>query len=332
MSTTPSTFAAIRSRFVDEKGMLTWTALQKLLEYEKKLQNAITLLGEIASGTKIQGRTEGIGTTVVKLTAAGLLEDADQIAADGSSFVRVDADQRTGGGRGFVALDANSRLAGAFRNNVISTIATFTGANPLSQDGTSTNILVAASTQQYGDGQVSYNSGSVDPGSLGLKFIYVDDPTFAGGAVTYQSTTSLDVLNAANGRVSFGQITTAGGGGGAGSGGGGGCPLAGAPVRLYGVASEWRRRTVKCEEFICIETKTGRVGTFSRNDRRYCDRGLLPLKKWKVGDLALTEEGEERVVSVSCVHIRNGKVDSYEAPKGHIYSAWGFIGHNLKPV
>jgi hypothetical protein len=183
---------------------------------------------------------------------------------------------------------------------------------------------------QYGDGQVSYNSGAVDPGSLGLKFVYADDPIFAGGAVTYQSTDSLDVLNAANGRVSFGKITTAGGGGGSGSGGGGGCPLAGAPVRLYGVASEWRRRSVKCEEFICIETKTGRVGTFSRNDRRYCERGLLPLRKWKAGDLALTEEGEERVVKVSPVHIQNGRVDSYEAPYGHIYSAWGFIGHNEK--
>jgi hypothetical protein len=302
-----------------------------MIEYEKKLQNTLTLLGEIAASTKITGRTEGIGTTVGKLTVAGLLEDADQIAADGSSFVRVNEAQRRGGDKGDVALDSDNRLAGAFRNNPISTIATFTGANPLSQDGTSTNILVAASTQQFGDGQVSYNSGAVDPGSLGLKFIYVDDPTFAGGAVTYQSTTSLDVVNAANGRVFLGEITTAGGGGGSGSGGGGGCPLAGAPVRLYGVASEWRRRTVKCEEFICIETKTGRVGTFSRNDRRYCNRGLLPLKKWKVGDLALTEEGEECVVKVSRVHIRNGKVDSYEATRGHIYSAWGFVGHNAKP-
>ena len=105
MSTTPSTFAAIRSPIVGKDGMPTWTFLQKLLEYEKKLQNTLTLLGEIASGTVIQGRTEGIGTTVTKLNSAGLLTDADQIAADGVGS------PLEGGIRGFLGLDLgkNSR-------------------------------------------------------------------------------------------------------------------------------------------------------------------------------------------------------------------------------
>lgn len=64
MSTNPSTFAPSRSRFVDEKGMLTWTALQKLLEYDRKLQNTLNLLGEIASAAKIQGSTETIDNRV----------------------------------------------------------------------------------------------------------------------------------------------------------------------------------------------------------------------------------------------------------------------------
>ncbi|KKN66888.1 hypothetical protein LCGC14_0466630 [marine sediment metagenome] len=105
MSTNPSTFAPSRSRFVDEKGMLTWTALQKLLEYDKKLQNTLTLLGQIASATIIQGRTEGIGTTVVKLTVAGLLEDTDAIAADGVGS------PLTGGKRGFLGLDGAGDLS-----------------------------------------------------------------------------------------------------------------------------------------------------------------------------------------------------------------------------
>ena len=255
---------------------------------------------------------------------AGRIANTDKIAADGTGS------PLTGGKRGFVALNTNNRLAGAFRNNPISTIASLTGANPLSQVGVTTAIAVAANTQQYGDGTVSYNSGSVDPGSLGLWYVYADDPNFAGGAVTYVATNSLAVLNAGNGRVSFGKITTVGGGGGAGSGGGGGCPLSGAPVHLYGNPSWWKKTVLPCKDFIVIETETGRMGTFSAKDRRFQRHGLLPLTEWKVGDLALTEDGEERVIRVSPTIIPGATVDSYEARQGHVYSAWGFIGHNMK--
>lgn len=232
MSTTPSTFAAIRSRFVDEKGMLTYTALKKLIEYEQKLQNTLTLLGQIASATIIQGRTEGIGTTVVKLTAAGLLEDADQIAADGSSFVRVDADQRTGGGRGFVALDANNRLANSLRLNAVNISMSPTSSTVLSNDGAATAIPIAAFSMQHGGGTIAYNSGSVDPGAFGTFYVFADDPTFAGGAVTYSFSATTEDQVANEGRMKVGVITTSSGtpqtGGGSsggstpGGGGGGG--------------------------------------------------------------------------------------------------------------
>lgn len=202
MSTTPSTFAAIRSRFVDEKGMLTWTALQAMLGYERKLQNAITLLGEIASGTKIQGRTEGIGTTVTKLNSAGLLLDTDQIAADGVGS------PLTGGKRGFVALDSDNRLANSFRVNPVNVSAAPTTATDLSNDGSATAIVIAASTQQFGAGTVSYSSGSVDPGAFGTFYVFADDPTFAGGAVTYQFSSDPEDQVAAEGRVKFGVITS----------------------------------------------------------------------------------------------------------------------------
>ena len=224
MSTTPSTFAAIRSRFVDEKGMLTWTAVQKMLEYEKKLQNTINLLGEIASAAKIQGRTEGIGTTVVKLTAAGLLEDTDAIAADG-----IDS-PLTGGKRGFVGFDANNRLANSFRATAVNISGVPIAAGDLSNDGSATAIPIAASTHQFGAGTVAFNSGSVDPGGFGTFYVFADDPTYAGGAVTYQFSTDPDDQVAAEGRISFGAITTTsatpqtGGGfdGGSTPGGGGG--------------------------------------------------------------------------------------------------------------
>jgi hypothetical protein len=92
--------------------------------------------------------------------------------------------------------------------------------NPLSQSGTSSTINVAATTYQFADGQVSYNSGTVNPG-YGLWGVTADDPTFVGGAVSYaaQSTGAGTIAN--NGRQLFGDITTAASPGGAtGSGGG----------------------------------------------------------------------------------------------------------------
>lgn len=53
--------------------------------------------GNIQSTTKIAGRTEQIGTTVTKLNSSGLLVDADQIAADGATFVRHSGQQRNTG-------------------------------------------------------------------------------------------------------------------------------------------------------------------------------------------------------------------------------------------
>ena len=85
MSTNPSTFGPIRAPIVDKNGMPSWAFLKELQAWKVKLDTALTLLGEIASTAIIQGRTEGIGTTVGKLTAAGLLEDTDQIAADAAA-------------------------------------------------------------------------------------------------------------------------------------------------------------------------------------------------------------------------------------------------------
>jgi hypothetical protein len=109
----------------------------------------------------------------------------------------------------------------AFDLTPINTASTFTTTtSPLSQSGATTTILVASSTAQFADGQVSYNSGSVNPGSLGTWYVYADDPTFAGGAVTYVATATPSTTVANNGRVYFGKITTTGGGSVTGTGGG----------------------------------------------------------------------------------------------------------------
>jgi len=121
-----------------------------------------------------------------------------------------------------VTSDGVQRLAGTFKNNPVNANGAFTGANPLSQHLTSTQIDVSSSTMQFGSGQVSYNSGSCDPGSYGTWAVYARDPKFAGGAVTFLFTNSKHALDSLDDIVTFGWITTATGGGGSGFGGGGG--------------------------------------------------------------------------------------------------------------
>jgi hypothetical protein len=145
------------------------------------------------------------------------------------------------------------RLASTKQNNPTNVQSYFTGGNPLSQSGLLTLILVSSSTIQFGFGQVSYNSGSVDPGVYGTFFIYCRDPKFTGGAVTYFAVagTAQSVLTSFDDVVFVGQITTNNTTGGAhGTGGGGGACFSGnVKVRVPGgVASfdqlhaEWKSR------------------------------------------------------------------------------------------
>lgn len=80
----------------------------------------------------------------------------------------------------------------------------------LTQDGGSTAVLVIASTLKFGAEQRSYAPGRVDPGTYGTWYVYGDDPTYAGGAITYQATSTPSIL-AVDGRIYFGTITTASG-------------------------------------------------------------------------------------------------------------------------
>lgn len=201
----------------------------------------------------------------------------------------------------------------------------------LSQTAGSTIINIAASTYNFGFGTVSYNSGSVDPGAYGTYYVYADDVGYQGGAVTYHTATTNATLVAAEWRIFFGKITTVAGGSSGGGGGGGACPKSGAPVRLYGDPTWWSKTVVPQEDFIRIRTTTGREGYFSPTDLRYCRRGLLAVLLWRPGDLALTEDGEELVTEVAPVHLAGEHVDFYQATQGHVFSAWGFIGHN-KPI
>jgi hypothetical protein len=76
------TFGQLRAPLTDDKGNISreWTKLFQ--EWFKKVGTALddqgNLISEILASTKIQGRSEGIGTTVNHLTTAGLVDSLDQ--------------------------------------------------------------------------------------------------------------------------------------------------------------------------------------------------------------------------------------------------------------
>lgn len=220
------TFGAGRAPIVDDKGNPTRPFLRQLNTWTRQLANGLNeiggLIGDIPQATKIVGRTEGIGTTVQKLTPTGEINTDNVIDGVGSPL--------TGGKRGFQALTPDIQLQSTFVNTPVNTSLTPTGATSLSNDGVSTAITIAAGQNQFAPTAVSYNSGTVDPGAFGTYFVFSDDPQFQGGPVTYQFSNSPPSQTAAEGRVPFGIITTVlatpktGGGhtGGTTPGGGGG--------------------------------------------------------------------------------------------------------------
>ena len=133
------------------------------------------------------------------------------------------------------ALNSNSQLASSLHGLPVSTTFSPTSSTSLSNDGVHTSITISAVTNLFGSGSVNYNSGSVDPGSFTTSWIFADDPLFQGGAVIFQATTIAPAAQAgAEGRLSYGKITSTGTGG-AKTGGGfsGGTTSGGAGGRGY---------------------------------------------------------------------------------------------------
>lgn len=98
--------------------------------------------------------------------------------------------------------------------------------------GADASIAIASHNVQFGFGTVAYNSGSITGLAFSTKYyIYADDPTYSGGAVTYLATTNANTPTSSDGFYYVGSVTTpangAGdtGGGYGGGGGGGGFPL-----------------------------------------------------------------------------------------------------------
>lgn len=236
MSTTPQIPAGLLAApMVDANGMLTPIWQRWMTETLTRTVSSLTLQGEIASRTPIQGRAEPLAQTVQnvdgtgKVLAAGVGFTVDAVD-DGSTYKRTTVVQVDGATRAAAAIDSNNRLAGSIHNNPVNTSNTPTSAVGMTNDGIHTAVQIPASSNQYDFGLVNYHSGSIDPNAFGTWYVFTDDPTFAGGIVNYQFSATPVSQTANPGRVVFGAITTVaaavktGGGysGGTTPGGGGG--------------------------------------------------------------------------------------------------------------
>src|SRR5262245_22701941 len=145
-----------------EKAGFTPQGVRLITDFLARISRTISNKAEIQSVAPVTGRTEGLGTTVQNLNSTGQLNTFTNVAAGRTTDNLTDGtgSPLTGGKRGFIALDTNNRLAGTFRSNPVNVAAVPTSSTTLSNDGISTSITIAASTDQYGDGSVSYNSGS----------------------------------------------------------------------------------------------------------------------------------------------------------------------------
>lgn len=198
-------------------GTISKDAQQKLIEWDNKLNGTIDTLGQIqavitklSQNTTIDGRAGTIGTALSNLDQTGIFSSLGKIA-DASTDHLTDGTGTplAGGKRGAVALDTNNRLIDSFRQNPVDVSSSPNASAGLSNDGVSTTIVIAADSYRYGPGNVAYNSGSVDPGFFGGPYyVFFDDPTFSGGAVTFRfSSSPVDTVGAL-GRIPCGSITT----------------------------------------------------------------------------------------------------------------------------
>lgn len=89
--------------------------------------------------------------------------------------------------------------------------------------GSDATINIASHSVQFGFGTVAYNSGSITGLSFStVYYVYVNDPTYTGGAVTYLATTNANTVTSNDGYYYVGKVTTPANGAGDQSGGWGG--------------------------------------------------------------------------------------------------------------
>lgn len=238
-------------------------------------------------------------------------------------------------------------------NSLVNQSLTPSGSNPLSQSGTSTAIVVAASQWKAGSQVISYNGGTVDPGAYGLWAVYCLDPKRAGGSVVFLTTQDASVLTSSDYIVWFGNITTASGGGGTGGGGGGGgrgtCPMGevrwrtpdggtiktsdltvGSQVKSIdgGVDTVTYIESVPDQPCISLTLENGMVfqGGSSSHMVKYNAGPFGPLFEMQVGDVLQTEQGPSAIQEKNFI----GNFTVYMIHLDRTRVGWtdGIVSHN----
>lgn len=171
-----------RTAVVDDDGRFTNAAIQTLNNALQQIEAAINAIADIPA---IQAALAGLDAATQAAQAAA---DAAQTAADTANAA---ADSTT----------ATTSLANSYVDGLT------LGATDA---GASVTITISAHTRIYGDGtSVAVDAGSVTGASYDtLIYIYYDQPSRAGGSVTYQTTTNVSDAAQVNDRHVVGSIQT----------------------------------------------------------------------------------------------------------------------------
>lgn len=168
------------------------------------------------------------------------------VLVDGATYARVAGSQLSSGVPRLSVAGSGIRLADPRNLPAITAMNLgykFTGTvSYTSAAGTpaTATISVTAGSSLIGTNSISYSALSVGVTGTGgttvSYYLYVDDPTFAGGAATLVATTTANTVYSNDGRVLIGFVDVifpaSGTGGGSGGGGGGWCVAADAWVEI----------------------------------------------------------------------------------------------------
>ena len=173
--------------------------LDRLLNFESIVNPDGTV--NLAYQAKWQRTMENIENAVNAVIDAQNAADAANAAAAAADAAAVAAQTAADDATAATAI-ANSYVTGV----------TITGTDA----GANATISISAHTRYYADGtNVAVNSGSVTGLAYStLYYIYYDQASRAGGAVTYQATTSEATAAQVGDRHTVGSVTTPAGGGG----------------------------------------------------------------------------------------------------------------------
>lgn len=173
-------------RVANEDGTATFDFQAKWQAVMEEIENSVNAV--IDAQNAADAANAAAAAADAAATAAQAAADGAQIAADNAQTAADDVTAQTA--------IANSYVSG------VTITATDAGA--------SATINISAHTRYYADGtNVAVNGGSVTGLAYStLYFIYYDQPSRAGGAVTYQATTTGATAAQLGDRHTVGSVTT----------------------------------------------------------------------------------------------------------------------------